>query len=127
MLILLGVSCLAWVGVLAAGATWIFGGSVPVGWLVAGALFAVLAIWFVVMFRELLRSAELPEQFEENEESNRSTPAGRRIASTRRRSLTERLGAASESACAIRVAPRPDRLVETRVNFMMETQSRSRH
>ncbi len=121
MLILLGISCLAWIGLLTAGITWFFHGSIPVGWLVAGGLFAALTIWFVVMLRELLRSVELPDYFAGN---GRSTPGERRIAGIRRRAVMARISA-GEQPSAIRIAPRPDRLVETRTNYVVKERSRT--
>jgi len=122
MLILLGVSCLAWVGLLTAGITWFFNGSVPVGWMIAGGLLAALTIWFVVMLRELLRAVELPDCFAGN---GRSTPGERRIAGIHRRRAMARIPAGVQPVSAVRMAPRPDRLVETRANFASETRTRT--
>jgi len=62
-LILLVVSCLAWIGIISCGVALFLGSGIPVGWIVAGILLLATLIWVAVMFREFRDAIEIPEYF----------------------------------------------------------------
>ena len=69
MLILLAATCLAWVGILSLAFMAFTGSGIAAAWIFAGALIAALAVWVVLMIRELRFSPRIAESFEnENDE-----------------------------------------------------------
>jgi hypothetical protein len=69
MLILLAATCLAWVGILSLVFMAFTGSGIAAGWIFAGALIAALAVWVVLIIKELQLSPRVAESFEdENDE-----------------------------------------------------------
>ena len=63
MLMLLLAACLAWIGGISVVVAMFFGKGVSTGWIVAGALVSAMVVWLAVMFREVRRATELPDDF----------------------------------------------------------------
>ena len=63
MLILLAVSCLAWIGLLSLAFVFFFGTAISAGWILGGALLLAVTVWIVVMFREIRDAIEIPDSF----------------------------------------------------------------
>lgn len=66
MLILLAATCLAWVGILSLAFMAFTGSGISAGWIFAGALFAALAVWVVLMLRELQHAPRVAESFDDD-------------------------------------------------------------
>ena len=56
-------ACLAWIGGISLVAAMFFGKGVFTGWIVAGALVVAMVVWLAVMFREVRRATEMPDDF----------------------------------------------------------------
>jgi hypothetical protein len=60
ILIVLAISCLAWIGAISFAVVYFLGTAVSTGWIIGGILFVALAVWVVVMLREIRNAIELP-------------------------------------------------------------------
>ncbi len=59
--ILLLASCLIWIGGISLVVAFFLGTAVTTGWIIAGALFAAVLVWVLVMVREIRDAIELPD------------------------------------------------------------------
>ena len=59
--IVLAASCLAWVGVISMGVVFLTGISLSAGWIIAGTLLFAVAVWVVVMIKEIRDAIVLPD------------------------------------------------------------------
>ena len=58
--VLLAIACLAWVGILSLAFVFLLGAAITTGWIIAGALVLAMAVWFIVMMREIRKAVEWP-------------------------------------------------------------------
>ncbi len=70
MLILLGATCLAWIGILSLAFMSFMGTDVTAGWIFAGVLFVALVVWIMVMAGEFRSAMETPRGDMEEDDSN---------------------------------------------------------
>lgn len=56
-------SCLIWIGGISLAIVCFMGTAVTTGWIMAGALLIALAIWVIVMAKEIHNAIELPDFF----------------------------------------------------------------
>lgn len=60
ILIVLAISCLVWIGAISFAVVYFMGTAASTGWIVGGGLLLALAVWVVVMLRQIRNAVELP-------------------------------------------------------------------
>ncbi len=75
ILVLLLASCFIWIGAIALAIVWFMGTSVTTGWIIAGGLFAALAVWVIVMAGEIRNAVNHSDHFEPERTVPEPTPA----------------------------------------------------
>lgn len=60
ILIVLAISCLAWIGAISFAVVYFMGMAASTGWIIGGGLLLAFAVWVVVMLRQIRNAIELP-------------------------------------------------------------------